>query len=89
MLLVPRTRRAGALAAVALYIAVFPANVNMVRLWWDKPLADAGRRARPAAVPDPDDHQGTGDQAQRSALLAAASSATSSVGPERFSGMTV
>jgi len=38
MLLVPRTRRAGALAAVALYLAVFPANINMVRLWWDKPL---------------------------------------------------
>ena len=38
MLLVPRTRRAGALAAIALYLAVFPANLNMCRLWWDKPL---------------------------------------------------
>ena len=37
MLLVPNTRRAGALAAVALFVAVFPANVNMVRLWWNKP----------------------------------------------------
>ena len=37
-LLLPRTRRASALAAVALYLAVFPANVNMVRLWKDKPL---------------------------------------------------
>ena len=37
MLLAPRTRRAGALAAAALYLAVFPANLNMVRLWWDKP----------------------------------------------------
>jgi uncharacterized membrane protein len=37
-LLVPRrTRRTAALAAVLLFIAVFPANVNMVRLWWDKP----------------------------------------------------
>jgi uncharacterized membrane protein len=37
-LLVPRrTRRRAALAAVLLFIAVFPANVNMVRLWWDKP----------------------------------------------------
>ena len=36
MLLAPRTRRAGALAAVALFLAVFPANINMVRLWWDK-----------------------------------------------------
>ncbi|HET6733718.1 DoxX family protein [Mycobacterium sp.] len=32
-----RTRRMGALAAVALFVAVFPANVNMVRLWKDKP----------------------------------------------------
>jgi uncharacterized membrane protein len=36
MLLVPRTRRLGALAAVALFLAVFPANVNTVRLWWGK-----------------------------------------------------
>ena len=36
MLLAPRTRRAGALAAVALFLAVYPANINMVRLWWDK-----------------------------------------------------
>jgi len=33
LLLAPRTRRIGALAAVALFVAVFPANVNMVRLW--------------------------------------------------------
>jgi uncharacterized membrane protein len=38
MLLVPRTRKLGALAAVALFLSVFPANVNMVRLWKDKPL---------------------------------------------------
>lgn len=37
LLLVPRTRRLGALAAVALFIGVFPGNLNMVRLWWDKP----------------------------------------------------
>jgi uncharacterized membrane protein len=37
LLLVPRTRRLGALAAVALFVSVFPANVNMVRLWRDKP----------------------------------------------------
>jgi uncharacterized membrane protein len=36
LLLVPRTRRLGALAAVALFLAVFPANVNTVRLWWHK-----------------------------------------------------
>ncbi|KUH93042.1 hypothetical protein AU190_06715 [Mycolicibacterium acapulense] len=38
LLLAPKTRRFGALAAVALFVAVFPGNVNMVRLWWDKPL---------------------------------------------------
>ena len=38
LLLVPRTRKLGALAAVALFVSVFPANVNMVRLWKDKPL---------------------------------------------------
>ncbi|MFZ0904208.1 MAG: DoxX-like family protein [Mycobacterium sp.] len=38
LLLVRRTRRNAALAAVALFLGVFPANVNMVRLWWDKPL---------------------------------------------------
>ena len=37
LLLAPRTRKLGALAAIALFIGVFPGNVNMVRLWWDKP----------------------------------------------------
>lgn len=37
LLLPPRTRRVGALAAVALFVAVFPANVNMVRLWCKDP----------------------------------------------------
>lgn len=37
LLAAPRTRRLGALAAVTLFVAVFPANVNMVRLWWNKP----------------------------------------------------
>ncbi|OBB97441.1 hypothetical protein [Mycobacterium sp. 852002-40037_SCH5390672] len=37
-LLVPRrTRRPAALAAVALFVGVFPGNVNMCRLWWSKP----------------------------------------------------
>jgi uncharacterized membrane protein len=38
LLLAPRTRKLGALTAVGLFLAVFPANVNMVRLWKDKPL---------------------------------------------------
>jgi len=37
LLSIPATRRLGATAAIALFLAVFPANVNMVRLWWDKP----------------------------------------------------
>ena len=36
MLLAPRTRRLGALAAVALYVGVFPANINSIRVFWDK-----------------------------------------------------
>ena len=36
LLLTPPTRRFGALAAVALFVAVFPANVNMVRQYWSK-----------------------------------------------------
>lgn len=38
LLLSPRTRRLGALSAVALFVAVFPANLNLVRVWNDKPL---------------------------------------------------
>lgn len=37
LLLIPRTRRLAGLGAAALFVSVFPANVNMVRLWWDKP----------------------------------------------------
>jgi uncharacterized membrane protein len=37
LLLSPRTRRVGALAAIAVFVSVFPANVNMVRLWRRKP----------------------------------------------------
>lgn len=37
LLLAPRTRRFAALGAAALFITVFPANLNMVRLWWHKP----------------------------------------------------
>jgi uncharacterized membrane protein len=37
-LLIPRrTRRLAALAAAALFVGVFPANVNMCRVWWSKP----------------------------------------------------
>lgn len=36
-LLAPRTRKISAAGAAALFVAVFPANANMVRLWWHKP----------------------------------------------------
>ena len=38
LLVSPRTRRVGALASIAVFVAVFPANLNLVRLWSDKPL---------------------------------------------------
>lgn len=37
LLLSPRSRRAGALAAIAVFVSVFPANLNLVRLWRRKP----------------------------------------------------
>ncbi len=52
-LLLPRTRKLGALAAVALFLSVFPANVNMVRLWWSKgwPARVAALARLPLQVP--------------------------------------
>ena len=38
LLLSPRTRKVGALVAIAVFLGVYPANINMVRLWKDKPL---------------------------------------------------
>lgn len=35
----PRTRRLGGLAAVALFVAVFPANIQMATLWRNQPPA--------------------------------------------------
>lgn len=37
LLLPRRTRRPAAGAAAALFIGVYPGNLNMVRLWWGKP----------------------------------------------------
>lgn len=36
LLLAPKTRWIGALAAVALYVAVYPANINSVRVLWNR-----------------------------------------------------
>jgi uncharacterized membrane protein len=38
LLLSPPTRKLGALSAAAVFVGVFPANLNLVRLWKDKPL---------------------------------------------------
>ena len=38
LLLSTRTRKVGALAAIAVFLGVYPANINMVRLWNEKPL---------------------------------------------------
>ena len=40
LLALPKTRRAGALAAIALYTAVFPANVQMAVDWRHRPLPE-------------------------------------------------
>ena len=53
-LLVPRrTRRSAALAAVALFVGVVPANLNMVRLWRDKslPMRAAALARLPLQIP--------------------------------------
>jgi uncharacterized membrane protein len=52
MLLVPRTRRLAGLAAALLLVAVFPGNLNSVRLYWDKPLVRLAMIARlPLQIP--------------------------------------
>ena len=40
MVLAPRTRRRGALAAIALFIAVYPANLYMAWDWRDRSAGD-------------------------------------------------
>jgi uncharacterized membrane protein len=53
-LLVPRrSRRLAALASVFLFIGVFPANVNMCRLWWGKswPMRIVALARLPLQVP--------------------------------------
>lgn len=50
---VPRTRRAGALAAAGLFVAVFPANVKMAYDWRHRPapLRAAALARLPLQVP--------------------------------------
>ena len=40
MLLIPRYRRHGALAAIAIFVAVYPANIYMVWDWRDRELSE-------------------------------------------------
>jgi uncharacterized membrane protein len=53
LLLLPRTRRSAAGAAAALFVAVFPGNLNMVRLWWGKawPMRVAALARLPLQIP--------------------------------------
>jgi uncharacterized membrane protein len=53
LLLAPRTRRIGALVAIAVFLGVYPANINMVRLWWGKgwPARIASIARLPLQVP--------------------------------------
>lgn len=45
LLFAPKTRRLGALAAIALFLAVWPGNINMVRLWFKDPAKPWPMRA--------------------------------------------
>lgn len=52
LMLWPRSRRGAGLGAAALFLAVFPANVNCVRLFWAKPWLRAAMIARlPLQIP--------------------------------------
>jgi uncharacterized membrane protein len=42
----PSTRRSSGLIAAAFLVAVYPANLNTVRLWWDRPKLRAFALAR-------------------------------------------
>ncbi|ETB34528.1 membrane protein [Mycobacterium avium subsp. hominissuis 10-5606] len=51
-LLVPKTRSLAGLVAAAFFVAVFPANLNTVRIWWQKPMLRAFAIARlPLQIP--------------------------------------
>jgi len=52
LLLAPRTRRVGGLVAAILFVAVFPGNLNAVRLCWSNPALRAAMIARlPLQIP--------------------------------------
>ncbi|BBZ21929.1 DoxX-like family protein [Mycolicibacter hiberniae] len=52
LLLSRRTRRRAGLAAAALFVAVYPANLHSVRLFWARPWLRAGAIARlPLQIP--------------------------------------
>jgi uncharacterized membrane protein len=45
-LLSPKTRKVSGLVAAAFLVAVYPANLNTVRIWWRKPMLRAFAIAR-------------------------------------------
>jgi uncharacterized membrane protein len=87
LLLAPVTRRFGALAPALLFAAVFPANFNMVRLWWPKgwPMRIVALARLPLQITMI--VRGAQSQAQR--LAPSARSAANSSGPASLSGTTV
>ena len=64
LLLAPRTRKLGALAAVALFVVGVPGQREHGPAVEGQAAADAHRRDRPAAAADPDDHPGAQDLPQ-------------------------
>jgi uncharacterized membrane protein len=45
-LLTPKTRRVSGLVAAAFFVALYPANLNTVRIWWQRPKLRALATAR-------------------------------------------
>ena len=87
LLLTPRTRRLGALSAVAVFVGVFPGQRQPGPAVEGQAADHAAGRDRPAAAADPDDHRGAEDLPQL--LGQPRSSATRSSAPGSDSGVTV
>ena len=82
-LLVRSTRRLAALAAAALFVAVFPGNVNMVPAVVGQALADAHHRFGSAAVADSDGDRGPQGRPHRLARRLAGQQLGQLVGPRQ------
>ena len=64
LLLSPRTRKLGALSAVAVFVGVFPGQHQHGPAVAGQAADHAARRDRPSAAADPDDHFGAEDLPQ-------------------------